>query len=541
MSATTKEILKPDLKQELFSFLQRDFTSRKLACGELVHGQRMKSLEAVSFMSWTLKSAQLNNVSELLNGDDGGYQVLSVEARAAYEFGALADPPLANNATDAAKEKFNKSLTRMSNSNTALTSDRAALRKRSDEAGFFMSKIVLPGILPAAIRPFEAKWAKEVTQDHFANLKEILSHVQSFQQPEKISEELDALFQEISVVKTHSELSVMLSQFEKIYTLQKDYLTKPGVNGIGRIPLDINYPPKTGDYFLKKMVKKVAEQVPVLVYRAFIQRWTKSLPKLISNLRNQLIQYIPNEPVVPVRANLAGESRIVTVDNVVYQEPAAFDQHNDTQVQPLEYIDQSQQSHDQGWYDEYDCHSDNQILDRPVQAYVGSIRYREEQADSPHHRRRTNVCPHYEMGNCRFGDQCVNIHDPNEVMVKMSPADHQQWQLQQLNNVNRNQRAMMTQQQGSAPSMHPTGMYRPPLPMEPFSHDQLGRGYHSGRGGRSGGSMSVPSRMVTYDQQPINHGGQDPQHTINYGGRGGRFSGRGDYRGGRGIGGRGRY
>ena len=532
MSTTpAKEILKPDVKQELFSFFRRDFNSHKLALGELVHGQRMKALETVAFMNHVTKSAQLNSVSDLLKGD-GGYQVLTDAARAAYEFGALADPPLPNNASDAAKEKFNKSLSRMSNSNAALISDRAALRKRSDEAGYFLNKVVLPGILSSAVRPFEAKWAMVITPDHFSNLKEILAYVETFQEPAQISEELDSLFPEIGVATTHSEVSITVSQFEKIYTLQQDYLTRPAPNGINRQPLDSNYPPKTDEYFIKKMVKKVAEKLPVLVYRTIIEQWKRTLPQLIDHLRGKLIKYTPNEPVVPVRANLASESRVVTVDDVIYQEPSAFDQRHD--------YDEYNTEPCQGYFDEYDCHVDNQILDQSVRANVGSVRYREERAHSPQYqRRRTEMCPHYEMGNCRFGNQCINVHDPNEVTVKMSPEDHQQWQLQQMNNISRNQQATLTQQRGSAPAMHPTGMYHPPLPREPYSHDQFGRGY--GRGGRIGGSMSVPSRLVTYDQQTNNPIGQNQQQTINYGGRGGRFSGRGDNHGGRGSGGRGRY
>ena len=537
MSTTSaKEILKPDSKQELFSCFRRDFNSNKLALGELVNNQRMKSMDTIVFINYINKSAQLNSVSDLLKGD-GGYQVLSAAARAAYEFGAVADPPLANNASDAEKEKFNKSLTRMSNSNAALIADRAALRKRSDEAGYFLNKVVLPGILSSAVRPFEAKWATVITPDHFANFKEIMAYVESFQEPAKISEELELLFQEIGVAYSHSELSITLSQFEKIYTLQLEYLTRPSPNGMGRVPLDLNYPPKTDDYFIKKMIKKVAEKVPVLVYRTIIEQSRRTLPQLIDHLRGKLIRYIPNDPVVPIRANLAGESRVVTVDNVIYQQPGAqFDQRN----QSIDHDDYNTDSYQQyqGYFDEYDCHVDNQILDQSVRANVGSVRYREERANSPQYqRRRAEICPHYEMGNCRYGNLCVNIHDPSEVTIKMSPEEHQLWQLQQISNVTRNNQATLTQQHGSAPSMHPTGMYRPPLPMEPFSHDQVGRGYHSGRGGRSGGSMSVPSRMVTYDQQPINHGGQ----TTNYGGRGGRFSGRGDNHGGRGSGGRNRY
>jgi hypothetical protein len=136
------------------------------------------------------------------------------------------------------------------------------------------------------------------------------------------------------------------------------------------------------------------------------------------------------------------------------------------------------------------------------------------------------------MGNCRYGDQCINVHEQGEVTVKMSPTDHQQWQLQQMNNINRNHQAEMTQRHGSAPAMHPMGVYRPPEPMAPLSkmvtYNQGGREHQSHNNGvrdngYNNGNYSndamLPSRTVTY-----NH----------YGGRGRGYEGRG-------AGGRGRY
>ena len=72
----------------------------------------------------------------------------------------------------------------------------------------------------------------------------------------------------------------------------------------------------------------------------------------------------------------------------------------------------------------------------------------------------------------------------------MTPAQAQQWQYQQMVADQRHNQAMSNYQQGSSPSMHPTGAYnRPPPPTEPYNQAQQnsGRGTYGGRyGGRDG-------------------------------------------------------
>ena len=531
-AAPVKEVVKPDTKKELFDLFKRDFYSQRLTLGELVNGRKMKSIETVAYLRWIKKSAQSNKVSALLQ-IDGGYQVLSKQARKAFTMGAKADPPLTDEADDAAKEVFRLSLLRMAASQTALQNDREAQRKRSEDAAWFMASVVMPSILPEALRPFEAQWEKNIVPDHFKNMQDILAHVVSFQDNYgQLSENFDALLSEIHVATTHGAVSIVLSQFELFAALQKEYLTGADEEG-NNVPLDSNYPPKSDAYLLEKIIKKLGEKEPISAYRSTAERWKLSFSALVVKLRQSLISYSPNEPDVPIR------DRVVTLNTTVYQEDSIQYQPEGNDQQWGQYEQQWDHpvranmgsiQHEQQW--DYPVRANMGSIqqredhwDYPVRANMGSIRQREDnvQHDQPFlQRRRVETCPFYAAGNCRFGDQCSNLHEQGEMTVKMSPAEYQQWQLQHMTTVNRNQQAVRTQQQGSAPSMHPSGVYRPPLPPS--------RGYNPE--GRGVEPMFPPSRVVTYDQQQLNYGGRDQQQQINYGGRG-SYGGRGDIYGGR--------
>ena len=258
--------------------------------------------------------------------------------------------------------------------------------------------------------------------------------------------------------------------------------------------------------------------------RGFINTaFIKANPKLVDlakKIRKEMSEHISTEQVTAV-----GHSRIQ--GNIA---TPAFE----TEPQDLPWIPEwmqeertgdRRQAHDE-WFSSHGYPAEEQSYDYPaeisnVHAAVGLRRMNEGQQGGVTQRARFDhsylaqreeqpvvdagqlgsrpreICVHHQQGRCRFGGSCLDIHQIGEVNVKMSPYEHQQYQQAILAGQQRSMEAASHHQQGTYPSMHPTGAYaaRPPQPMgaPPTGRGNYGgrglgpiggRGYAAGRGGR---------------------------------------------------------
>ena len=165
----SKKLIVPVMTNEHFQHQQQQFDKKPIRFQLLDHqGLKMNSLTTFAWLNYIKFAAQVNEMSTLFDDDGkGGYEILSDAAVQAYNTGKEPDHPLGPNPTLEEQEKWNKSLTRMANSTAALKADKVERRKRSDEAGRFLSEIMLPSIKPEAIALFTSKWATESDSDHF--------------------------------------------------------------------------------------------------------------------------------------------------------------------------------------------------------------------------------------------------------------------------------------------------------------------------------------------------------------------------------------
>ena len=502
----SKKLIVPVMTNEHFQHQQQQFDKKPIRFQLLDHqGLKMNSLTTFAWLNYIKFAAQVNEMSTLFDDDGkGGYEILSDAAVQAYNIGKEPDPPLGPNPTLEEQEKWNKSLTRMANSTAALKADKVERRKRSDEAGRFLSEIMLPSIKPEAIALFTSKWATQSDSDHFANMMEIMDYAKSFlTKYGNISESLTRLLDEIPIAQNHDDMHKVLAQFESFQAMQKEYLTVENAAG-ERVPKDPNYPAKTDIYIMERLRKKISEREPVKDYRTAVSTYIRNertLPQLTTNIRRKLQEYEPNDlPVVPVRAHYAPSSndqpqpvvqpiRANHVDGHS-QPPSQMARHEEAKedyyTEPFHHLHQYEEP-DQSWMDlpyqgEQTVHANvGRPLENQYQPPAQRVRMEQPQQLVP--------CQFNITGNCRYGNNCRFQHD-QAVQITMTPAQAQQWQYQQMVADQRHNQAMSNYQQGSSPSMHPTGAYhRPPPPTEPYNQAQQnsGRGTYGGRYGGRGG------------------------------------------------------
>ena len=534
MSTTAKatDLVQPNMSGELFAFLRKDFSVKKLRLGILTkHNEKMDALDPYAYRNYLNKLVTTNKMTALFK-EDGGYDVLSPSVLASFEAGAVPDPPLVADPSPEQRTTHDKGLIRVSQCLSAIKTHKAEHKKRSDEAGILVTQGIIPTILPEAIAHLTSKWAANMSTDYFAHMNEILTFIGTFQKEySDVSERLTNTLNEIGMARTHNDVHKLVAQFDAFISLQDEYLTRLVLDD--RIPLDNNFPPKTDAYLLKQMIKKMDENPTIGRYRATVSTWIKknrSFATLSVKLREQLDEYIPSGHH-EIRTNqasastndMAPQSRIVEVNHTIFQDPQTSTHAQwggqQQELEAMEYHDVPQVHANVGrslenthqYYldqelEDMDYHHVPQVraqvgrpLERTYQPAAGSQPSMwHEMYQPPSQRQRMDVpCTFNTTGTCRYGDMCRFQHTQN-VCINMTPQQAQQWHVQQLASNQRDQQAQSMYQQGASPAMHPTGAYmRPPQPSATAP-------YYGGR-------------TVTYNGQDGNTG-----RMVTYGGRGGR-------------------
>ena len=504
--------IKPNLTKELFRHQRRDYIDKPLYLQVLKpNNKRDRALAPHSWKEFINNAAKLNKMSALLSETDGGYIVLSDATLTSLKEASqslIAYPGIG--ASEEQLESYSKALARIGSATTTLQNDAKERRKRSEQSGWFLSNVIRPSLHDQAISAITEAWKTEKDEDHYHHMKQLIDYVATFGKDyPQINEELDELFVEIKMATTHSELETVFTQLEAIKSMGEAYLTQV-VDGI-RQSLDESYPAKKGDFLLSKLIIKVAEHGPVASLRLLISRGITrghSFQRVLKTVRDVMRDYKPPEqttaPVTRIHSASAYDAQPAAArihPASAYEAPPATEYS--AELHPAsaykapttaQYSASYDPSDDTDFAVSYEDRFHQQQTNEPTQlrGFLGR-RVHDQDHQAPANQRvrydqygpSTQLCLHYQRGDCRFGDKCTMSHGQDEVNVRMTATEHQQWQLQQMSTHNRAQAAAQHHQQGTYPSMQPTGAYlsRPPQPRGPAPQQSMlpGRGY-PGRG-----------------------------------------------------------
>ena len=480
----------------LSSFQQENLFTHPLYLGTLMPGDINESiLRPLNYLDFLTTLATKNGMALLITNPVKGYKLLSENQVAAFTEGARATDIPGADATDAEKKLFRETLASIASSQTALASNDEKLEKRAADAGFLLQEAVQKIIKTESIAHLVSRSKQGAETDYYDQLVLINDYVKTFTlNTERISVALDKLVDEISIARSYSEASRNIAQFEEVLRLNIKYLSHSvvGADGIEAVlPIDSDHPPRTNKWIIGKLEKKMSDRHPLSKFRDMVTAAKNSdrpYSHLANRLRKKMEAYESNTPsqsTTLVRGNIASAS--------------AYEQDLDSQS----YGDRTDyyQGVQARWNETYgdvedvvdevgDQHSSISTQAFPVTAMLGQRKASYDQYGVDQQRQRVNeyerpfqpqhmaaaagsayqapqLCLHYQRGNCSYGDRCSNLHEiPGSIDVKMSASEYQQYQQSKLAGQQRSIGAANHHQQGSYPSLHPSGAYaaRPPQP-----------------------------------------------------------------------------
>ena len=518
---TGKTIVFPPMKDGLFSIQRVDLRKEQIRLGVLEKTTlaRQNPLYIHHFLDVLNRVAVLNGVGGLITEEGLGYNVMSAELRARFE--AAGNPRVGEVDADMTTEQLDAQLKRMASAKAALNLDNLEKAKLNSDAGIFVDAVVRPMIDAKAINHIVSAWTNKNDGDHKAHLDQLIAEAKSFMKnAQTIWEAIDELWEEIPICHDIHSLVHAMVQAEAIGKMNTELLTRQA-NGI-EVHLDVNHPKRTDQYLIERLHRRIGMGAQMDLYRKYIylKRTSLDLAAVCKGVRSKLKNVIaPDQPKASngLRVHSAtiaeeepnGEKHPSYDDGYRAGAAAASASMAAVQEQGFEHYEDN---HDLDWYEQ--CEESDQTNQGVVSASVnvGSVTYQGNNSVHEDKRARFNdqPCRFYATGQCSEGDMCIYAHDHrllqrpvaaggsslrnapplgNSITVQMSPADLQMFQAHQRTTVQRQQQARSVQQIGQSGPMGPTGAYgRPPQPAGPRPFQPTGTNQGRGRGQFRGGA-----------------------------------------------------